>query len=116
MRASLPVIQVLLEQGAKVDVPDKAGFLPLHLAALSGNADVIETLLAKGADISAPTRDSHESALHIAAAFGRLDAVRALLLAGANRLARDAKGRTPADNASANNFKEIVAVLNEAKQ
>ncbi|HXB68090.1 MAG TPA: ankyrin repeat domain-containing protein [Candidatus Acidoferrales bacterium] len=116
LRASLPVIQVLLEHGAKIDVPDKAGFLPLHLAALSGNVSVIETLLARGADVGAPTRDSHESALHIAAAFGRLYAVRALLLAGANRLARDGKGRTPADSASANNFTEIVAVLNEAKQ
>jgi ankyrin repeat protein len=116
LRASLPVIQVLLEHGAKIDLLDKAGFLPLHLAALSGNANVINALLAKGADVSAPTRDSHESALHIAAAWGRLDAVRALLLAGASRLARDGKGRTAADSASANKFKEVVDILNEAKQ
>jgi hypothetical protein len=70
LRANLPAVQILLEHGAKIEKFDKTGFLPLHVAALSGNADVINALLAKGADVSAPTRDSHESALHIAAAWG----------------------------------------------
>ena len=50
------VAALLLERGADVDQADRAGFTPLHLAAANGRAELVELLLAHGADPSPRTR------------------------------------------------------------
>ena len=101
------LVEVLLARGAATEFFDKDGFLPLHLAALSGKPDVT-ALRGHGAKVSALTRDTKESAL-------KLEAVRVLLESGADRRAKDSKGRTPLDRAAEGNFSEIVVLLRVAK-
>lgn len=47
---SLKLIEALLAAGAKVQTKDFVGNTALHLAALEGRKDVIDLLLANGAD------------------------------------------------------------------
>ena len=47
---SLKLIEALLSAGAKVNIKDFIGNTALHLAATEGRKDVVEVLLAHGAD------------------------------------------------------------------
>jgi uncharacterized protein len=44
------------EQGADVNLPDSWGYTPLHYASVRGGNDLIEYLVAKGADVNAQSR------------------------------------------------------------
>jgi ankyrin repeat protein len=44
------------EQGADVNLPDSWGYTPLHYASVRGGNDLIEYLVAKGADVKAQSR------------------------------------------------------------
>jgi ankyrin repeat protein len=46
-------VQILLERGARVNITNEAGFTALHGAAFKGLNEVIEILVANGADINA---------------------------------------------------------------
>lgn len=62
--------------GAGVDVRDDAGLTPLHHAALAGDQNGIEWLLAQGADPRAETlKDTHYRAGSMSKSFGPGDAV-----------------------------------------
>jgi hypothetical protein len=77
--------QWLLEHGAnpnRVCDPDKPGETPLHLAARHWDAEVIDMLLAHGADIHARRRDG-KTALTLAELNGRASAAAALRAHGA---------------------------------
>jgi uncharacterized protein len=72
---------VLLEAGADKDDEGKNG-APLVCAASHGDADVVRTLLAAGADVEL-TDNPPETALRLAAAFGYPEVVDLLVAAGA---------------------------------
>ncbi|MDB5076833.1 MAG: DNA-directed polymerase subunit sigma [Chloroflexi bacterium] len=68
---------------------------PLHWAAYHGHVDVVERLLAAGADIHARARNSFaNTALHCAALHGHADAVHVLLRHGADPHIVDGYGAT----------------------
>jgi cytohesin len=75
----------LIEAGA--DINKRIGKLgmPLHLAATSGQKDVVELLIAKGADVNVNARDSNESdtPLDLAKEHGHIEIVELLKKHGA---------------------------------
>ncbi|ETL32191.1 hypothetical protein L916_15181 [Phytophthora nicotianae] len=78
--AALAIIARLVQHGANVNVADERGDTPLHWAAFSGRAAVIQNLLALGADPTLSNND-WETPAQIAAAYGQLDCMRLLLQA-----------------------------------
>jgi ankyrin repeat protein len=75
-------VKQLLDQGADLTEPDKAGEPPLLIASLAGHADVVVLLLERGSDIEIRNKGGL-TALHAAAYGGHLDVVEVLIAKGA---------------------------------
>ena len=50
------MVELLLGEGALLEVSDKSGHTPLQMASILGNRGIEELLLAKGTDITAESR------------------------------------------------------------
>ncbi|KAL8375650.1 hypothetical protein RB595_006978 [Gaeumannomyces hyphopodioides] len=87
-------------------------FTPLHIAAASGHIDVIEHLVAKGANLAARARNN-ATPLHLAIQSGQLGAVRKLLDCGASP-GRLFGFQEPISLARRTNNEAIVAILRQA--
>lgn len=74
-------VKLLLEKGAKVTVAHAE--IPLHLAAIRGDTDIIELLLDAGSDINI-TNGIRNTPLHWAAQFGNQFTIQLLLNKGAD--------------------------------
>ena len=72
---------------------DKSGCTPLHIAAIYGNRDCAQALLAAGAHLEAED-DEGQTPLLSAASFGHVEVVDVLLARGADATKRDKMGRT----------------------
>ncbi len=116
-KGDVQMVELLGSRGADVNAADAAGLRPLHIAlapagdpkaTVSSSADgwgkdaqaerqarstVVKMLVAKGADINAPT-PAGDTLLHQAAA-ARPDMIATLLESGAKANARNARGDTP---------------------
>ena len=79
--------------------PLSAGASDLHTAAKKGDIATITSLLDKGADIEARTKEG-ETPLHSAAYKGNLDIILALLDRGADAHAKNNKGKRAIDIAN----------------
>ncbi len=86
-------IRALLEAGASVDAQNEDGVTPLMKAATSGNPELIQVLIAVGADLELRDRQG-QTALIVASRYW-LHGMRELLEAGANANAVDIEGWTP---------------------
>ena len=73
---------------------DAFGYTPLHDAALEGHKDMVELLLAKGADVNAKDKDGN-TPLHEAAYTNDRGFVELLLAEGAEVNAKNSSGSTP---------------------
>jgi ankyrin repeat protein len=73
---------------------DEAENTPLHFAAREGHADIVELLLASGADVNAANYE-HETPLHWVVLRNRHDVADLLLRHGAETEARENYGRSP---------------------
>ncbi|MEN6574693.1 MAG: ankyrin repeat domain-containing protein [Phycisphaerales bacterium] len=100
----------LIANGADPDATTvMSGSTPLHLAA--DKEDVIEVLLAKGADVNVRCKDG-TTPLHLASRMGEKNAVELLLFHGADVNAQDQRGSTPLHSAALRyNSTEVVGVL-----
>lgn len=87
----------------------------LQIASLQGKTDVVDALLANGADVFSRSKEN-KTPLMYAAANGHLDAVRILLLNGSNPLALDGRENTASDLANEGGHKEVAALLNDPRQ
>lgn len=70
------------------------GVCALHLAAKHGNAEVVQLLLERGAEIEKKTASGQYTALYLAVMRSRLAAAKRLVAAGADVQTRDCAGRT----------------------
>ena len=109
------IITLLLNAGARADLPDNNGYTAMHLAARSERLTAITAMLENGADPNA--RDKSEGTpLHDAATDNKDGAiVKALLDAGADVNARDWLEKTPLHWAAKyNRSPEVIATLIQA--
>jgi len=105
----IDVIRLLTEHHASLEHINKAGQLPLHIAAMYGYDNIVDLLLAMGSPVN--TDDEHASPLHMASAWGWHKVALKLIKAGADIESRDEKGRTPLYLAAYNGSRIIVDLL-----
>jgi ankyrin repeat protein len=97
-----------------VNMPDEAGYTPLHYAAYFGHTDVARYLIAIGADIGSVSLDPlRNQPLHAAATSGHTEIARILLDAGADVNAEQSGQWTALHGAAQKGFAEIVSLLLE---
>jgi len=92
----LELADLLIRAGAHATVANRAGATPLLLAAVNGNAAILERLIAAGADPNAVLTKSADTALMMASRTGKIDAVRVLLDRGAQLNTKESWGGTTA--------------------
>ena len=104
--------KALIDAGADVNARSANDFsvLPLHSAVAGNHDEVVEVLLAAGADVNATQRHGY-TPLHGAAQNGSDRSVDRLLAAGADAQARNDDGRTAADLAEEAGHQELAARL-----
>ena len=93
-----------------VNAKDPDGRTPLHWACRGVHLEVLEFLLARGADGNTGDRNG-ASPLHWATMAGHASMVKLLLDHGADPSARDANGDTPLNLAASQGFRETVDLL-----
>jgi ankyrin repeat protein len=113
---NVEIVNIFLLAGADVDinlVNDK-GYTPLHLAATSGNAEVVQALIAVSAiNVNIADRDG-KTPLLLAAERGDAEMARLLLEASADVNLADRDGKTPLLLAAERGDVEMVTLLLEA--
>ncbi len=88
------------------------GWTPLHLACFFGQPALTEALIARGADLTARSRNPLKNTpLHAAVAGRNVPAVRALIERGADVNARQEGGWTPMHSAAQNGDTEMLQLL-----
>ena len=93
---SVAAVVEALDAGADPNQSDNIAWTPLRYASERGHADIVRTLLDRGADINRGARLANDvTYLHHAAKSGDVGTVRVLLDAGSDVNARDRSGGTP---------------------
>ncbi|PQQ13327.1 tankyrase-1 [Prunus yedoensis var. nudiflora] len=104
------VQSILSSNPLTVNSRDKHSRTPLHLAAWSGQTEVVNFLCSHKADVGAAAMDDM-GAIHFAAQKGHLEVVRTLLLSGASVKAYTRKGLTPLHYAVQGAHVELIKYL-----
>jgi ankyrin repeat protein len=86
----------LLRAGARVSAANRAGVMPMQLAAMNGSAAMVDRLIKAGADPNATLTTFGDTALMMASRSGKADAVKVLLDSGAKVNAKETWGGTTA--------------------
>lgn len=87
---------------------------PLHKAVVEGKIKEVNRLIKKGSNINEKTRSGY-TPLHLATGHGHVKIVQLLTIKGANVNIRDKHGRTPLDLAVLKKNKQVIQVLDQAK-
>jgi ankyrin repeat protein len=108
------IVRSLLERGATVDQPSQNALhaTPLQSAAAARSIEIVEMLLAKGADPNAREAGGF-TALHAAAQNGQIDMARLLVAHGAEVNARAENGQTPLAVALKESQAGVASLLRE---
>ena len=91
------MVKQFLDSGTDVNAKDETGGTPLDEAAGWGRKDIVELLIAKGADVNAKFDDDGSTPLHLSAWKGHFETAELLIAADADVNAKDNNGETPLD-------------------
>ena len=106
------VAEILLANGADVDMKRKDGQTPLHTAAEQGHNDIVTLLIDQGADVNAnTTKTGAGTPLHQAAGEGHIDTVKLLIANRANVNSKNNYGGTPLHWAAVEGYTNVVELL-----
>ena len=106
---NIEAVKQFLDSGTDVNAKDKTGGTPLDEAAGWGRKDIVELLIAKGADVNGKFDDDGSTPLHLAAWKGHFETAELLIAADADVNAKMEDGDTPLDLAKGK--KEIADLL-----
>jgi len=106
---NIEAVKKHLAAGTDVNAND-GGWTPLWYAADEGHKEIVELLIAKGADVNAKNKGD-VTPLYGAARSGRKEIAELLIAKGADVNARDDVGRIPLHSATGGDHKEIVELL-----
>ncbi len=106
------VVRLLLEKGARVDLPELDGRTALLEASSRGHYEIVESLLKFGANVN-PVDLEGLTPLILASNSGYADIVKLLLASGANVDAAERQGRTALIQSAQNGELDIVEMLLE---
>jgi ankyrin repeat protein len=107
-----PAVEALIAKGAAVNRP---GWTPLHYAAASGDVDIAQLLLARGARVDAvsPAASGKYTPLMMAAREGHEDCALFLLGQGADPQLKNGEGLTAAQIAQKADHAGIAAAIDQ---
>jgi len=93
------LVELLIKNGAGVNVGDEDGISALHVAAREGQVSICEVLIKAGADVNLKDKNE-QTPLHLAAAAGQTEVVSLLMRHNADPALLNKDGKRPADLAT----------------
>ena len=110
LNGHMPILRLLLEQGANIDAATTDGGTALHHSALRGDHDIVLLLLDGGANMYAAAEDG-KTALHYSAVRGHTSIVQLLLDRGANIDDAVSDGKTALHYSAAKRYTSTIQLL-----
>ena len=107
----LELAEILINNGAKVNVFNAEGQTPLHCAVQGGDPEVVKLLLERGAFMNVKDQEQGYSELHFAVMMGFNDIVELLIEQGADASMVDMNGKTAFDLAMYYHHQDIAYQL-----
>ena len=107
------VAELLYQHGAHVDVQGRNKCTPLYGASYSGNLEIVQWLLRRGADPNLPDLSDGRASLHETAVFGYLEIAQTLLQHNADPNIQNQVGEIPLHVASRKGKRNIARLLLE---
>jgi len=109
----MDIFKYLVEKGADINLANKEGLVPLHLAAFLGDKEMVRLLLSKGVPVDPVSTIIKATPLNLAARLGHKEVVEILLSADANVHLKGFEGSTPLHSAVESRSVEIARLLLE---
>jgi len=103
--------QLLIRKGARQDISDESGRLPLPLAAKYGHNLVVRDLIRNGGDLNIKTGPNEDTPLMLASVNGHEKVVKVLIENGADIDAMNKFGDTALDLAEEKEHEKIIQLL-----
>ncbi|KAK3105280.1 hypothetical protein FSP39_021556, partial [Pinctada imbricata] len=105
------VCELLLDNGADVNIANQNGYDPILVASRNGNTKLIHLYFHKGAHINSQSNPDENTPLHLAAMMGNKRATKYLLANGADTELKNIEGFTPFVLATYRKQNEIAGLL-----